>query len=89
MDHILPELSTMTRMSWVALHGMAHIFIELDKVVACVISLISFFVIVIFILSALWWIKIRGLWKLPDGETDLGKLGLILMGGAMLSKSLI
>ena len=44
----------------------------------------------VFILSALWWIKIRGLWKLPDGRDCLrGKLGLILMGRAMLSKSLI
>ena len=44
----------------------------------------------VFILSALWRIKIRGLWKLPDGRTDCGgKLGLVLMGGAMLSKSLI
>ena len=32
----------------------------------------------------------RCLWKLPDGKDWLwGKLGLILMGGAMLSKSLI
>ena len=46
--------------------------------------------IVVFILSALWWIRIRGLWKLPDGRDWLrGKLGLVLMGGAMLSKSLI
>ena len=44
----------------------------------------------VFILSALWWIRIIGLWKLPDGREWLwGKLGLILMGGAMLSKSLI
>ena len=27
-DHILSELFTMTCPSWVALHGMAHIFIE-------------------------------------------------------------
>ena len=27
----MSELSTMTRLSWVALHGMAHSFIELDK----------------------------------------------------------
>ena len=41
-------------------------------------------------LSALWWRRIRGLWKLPDGRDWLrGKLGLVLMGGAMLSKSLI
>ena len=33
VDHILSELSTMTRLSWVALHGMAHSFIELDKAV--------------------------------------------------------
>ena len=31
VDHILSELSTMTRQSWVALHGMAHGFIELQK----------------------------------------------------------
>ena len=37
----MSELSTMTRPSWVALHGMAHSFIELDKAVVHVISLIS------------------------------------------------
>ena len=31
VDHILSELSSMTHQSWVALHGMAHSFIELDK----------------------------------------------------------
>ena len=45
VDHILSELSTMTRPSWVALHGMAHSFIELDKAVVHVIRLVSF----------LWW----------------------------------
>ena len=49
-----------------------------------------FSVIVVFILSSLWWIRIRGLWKLPDGRDWLwGKWGLVLMGRAMLSKSLI
>ena len=44
----------------------------------------------VFSLSALWWRRIRGLWKLPDGrDWQRGKLGLVLMGGAMLSKSLI
>ena len=44
----------------------------------------------VFILSALWWISIRGLWKLPDGRDWLrGKLALVLIGGVMLSKSLI
>ena len=40
--HILSEVSTMTHPSWVALHGMAHSFIELDKAVVHVISLVSF-----------------------------------------------
>ena len=45
VDHILSELSTMTCPSWVALHGMAHSFSELDKAVVHVIRLVSF----------LWW----------------------------------
>ena len=46
--------------------------------------------IVVFILSALWWRRIRDSWKLPDGRDWLrGKLGLVLMGRAMLGKSLI
>ena len=35
-------ISTMTCMSWVALQGMAHSFIELDKAVVHVIRLVSF-----------------------------------------------
>ena len=31
VGHILSELFTMTHLSWVALHGMAHSFIELQK----------------------------------------------------------
>ena len=42
VDHMLSELYTMTRLSWVAPHGMAHSFIELDKAVFHVIRLISF-----------------------------------------------
>ena len=61
MDHILSELSTLTSPSWVALQGMAHSFIELDKAVVhgvhVIILIVSFFfyvcVIVVFILSAL------------------------------------
>ena len=34
--------STMTHPSWMALHGMAHSFIELDKAVVHVIRLVSF-----------------------------------------------
>ena len=42
VDHVLSDLSTMTRPSWVALHGMAYSFIELDKAVVHVIRLVSF-----------------------------------------------
>ena len=42
VDHILSELSIMTRTFWVALHGMAHSFTELDKAVVHVIILVSF-----------------------------------------------
>ena len=43
-----------------------------------------------FILSALCWRRIRGLRKLPDGRDSLwGRLGLVLMGRAMFSKSLV
>ena len=50
--HFLSELSTVAQPSLVALHGMAHSFIELDKAVVCVIRLVSF-PIVVFSLSAL------------------------------------
>ena len=42
VDHVLSELSTMTHLSWVALHGMAHSFIELEKAVFHVTRLVSF-----------------------------------------------
>ena len=42
VDYVLSELSTMTRPSWVALQGMAYRFIELDKAVIQVISVVSF-----------------------------------------------
>ena len=38
----MSDLSTMTHPSWVALHGMAHSFTELDKAVVHVIRLVSF-----------------------------------------------
>ena len=50
----------------------------------------EFSVTVVSILSALWWISIKDLWKLPDGRDWLrGNLSLALMVRAMLSKSLI
>ena len=42
VDQVLSEVSSMTCPSWVALHGMAHSFNELDKAVVYVISLVSF-----------------------------------------------
>ena len=42
VDHVLSELSTITCPSWVALHGMAHSFIELDKAVVHVIRSVTF-----------------------------------------------
>ena len=42
VDRVLSELSTMTCLSLVALHGMAHSFIELDNAVVHVIRLVSF-----------------------------------------------
>ena len=39
---VCSELSTMTHPSWLALHGMAQNFIELDKAVFHVIRLVSF-----------------------------------------------
>ena len=74
VDHILSELSTMTCPNWVTLQAMAHSFIELDWLWPMwSVWLVS--VIVVFILSALWWMRIRGLRKLPDGRDWLrGKL---------------
>ena len=42
VDHVFLELSIMTHPSWVALHSIAHSFIELDKAVVHVINLIGF-----------------------------------------------
>ena len=42
VDHILSELSTMTHLYRVALHSMAHSFIELDRALVHVVGLISF-----------------------------------------------
>ena len=44
----------------------------------------------LLLLTFLWWMRLRGLCKLPDGRDWLwGKLGLALVGGAMLNKALI
>ena len=66
---VLSQLPTMTHMSWVALCGMTHNFVDLDKAVIHMISLISFL--------WLWFsfcllfedkISLRGSWKLPVGQ---------------------
>ena len=42
----------------------------------------------LFLLSAFWWISIKGLWKHLDGRDWLwGKLGLILVGSSVQSLS--
>ena len=79
----------MTCPSWVALHGMAHSFIELDRAV------VMWSVWLIFCDCCFHSVcplrdKVKRLWKLPDERDWLwGKLGLFLMLRAMLSKSLI
>jgi len=64
VNHVLSKLSTITHVSWVALHSLAYSFIELDKAVVHVISLISFL--------WLWFsfcLPLKGLGKkLPDGR---------------------
>ena len=80
----------MTHLSWVALHGMAHSFIELDKAAVHVMRFDSLvFCDCDFQSSALWWRRMRDLWKLPDGRLTEGELGLVLIGGAILNKFLI
>ena len=89
IDHILSELSLLTCPSWVALQGMAYSFVELDKTMVHVIRLVSFLYCDFQSVCPLVE-KIRGLWKLPDGRHWLkGNLGLVLLGWAMISKSLI
>ena len=48
VDHILSELSTMTHLSWVAVHDMACSFNELDK---AVVHVIKFWSIEMFIIG--------------------------------------
>ena len=90
VDHVLSELSTMTCpiLGGPTHHGSQFYWVRQGCGPCDQIG--QFSVIVVFILSALWGRRIRGLWKLPDGRDRLrGKLGLVLMGGVMLSKSLI
>ena len=63
VDHVLSELSIMTRPSWVALHSAALSFTELDKAVVHVSGSVSFLWFW-FILCTLWWMRIRDLCNL-------------------------
>ena len=65
---------------------MAHSFVELDKAVVHVISLISFLWLW-FSFCPLLWEEAYGSFLM--GKTDWGKLSLVLMGRAMLHKSLV
>ena len=79
VDHILSELSTRTRPSWVALHGKIHSFIELDKAVVHVVSLISFLWLWFsFCLPSMWKGQeaYRGFWW---EWLNVWKLGLVLI----------
>ena len=82
----LAELSTMTCPSWVALHSVAHSFIESDNAVVHVISLVSFlwFWFSFYLPSDGWGLDACRNFLM--GETDRGNLGLVLTGGARLSK---
>ena len=87
VDHILSEIS-MTCPSWVALHGMAQFHWVRQRLW----SMWSIWLVLCDcgFHSVCLLMRIRGLWKLPDGRDWLwGKLGFSLVGRAMLSKSLI
>ena len=66
---------------------MAHSFIKVDEPVIYVISFVSF-LCCDFHLLALWWIRLRRLISFLMEKTE-GETGLVLMGRAMLSNSLI
>ena len=89
VDHILSELSTMTHLSWVTLHSMAHSFIELEKAVSMWLDWLVFYDCGFQSVCPLIE-KDKRLKELPEGRDWLrGNLGLVLMGRAMLSNSLI
>ena len=56
----------MTRPSWVALHGMAHSFIELEKAVVHVIRLVSF----LWLWFAVWIIMVIQIYALISNAKE-------------------
>ena len=89
VDHILSELSTMTCLSWVALQGMAHSFIGLDKAVVHVIRLVSFlwlwFLSVCPLMPSLSTCHLTGVSLTLDGVYPLMPQFLTLDVGYLLS----
>ena len=99
VNHILSELSTMILPSWVALHGMAHSFTELEKAVVHVIRLFSFLLLWFSVFvpsdvegreayrsSMMWQTDWGGNWVLfwSVGPTSVNLLSnFLLMGGAV------
>ena len=89
VDYVVSELSTMTWLSWVALHSMAHSFIELDKAWSMWSVWLAFCDCGFHsvcplrgkdkrLREASWW-----------GRLTVMETGSCSVGGAMLSKSLI
>ena len=85
--HILSELFTMTRLSCMALHGMAYSFIELDKAVVHVVRFVSFLWLWFSVclssdgqgkklMEAFWWES------LTKGEKKATELALFLTSPA-------
>ena len=74
----LSDLSTMTHLSWVALQGMAHSFIELDKAVIYAISLGSFLWLWLsFCLPSDGWDE-EACWSFLMGGTGCGGIRVLL-----------
>ena len=89
VDHFLSELSIMTYSSWVALQGMAPSFIELDKTVVHVINWLVFCYFGFQSVCPLMEKDMRLMEASSWERLTERKLRLVLMGEAMLSKSLI
>ena len=87
VDSVLSELSHIpVCLGW---PYMAWFIVSLSYRRLCSTWSIWLVFVIVFVVI-LWWRRIRGLWKLPNGRDWLReKLGLVLLGGAMVNKSLI
>ena len=66
VDHVLSEHFIMTCPSWLALHGMAHSFIDLYKAVIHIIIWVSLLWLW-FLFWRLWECNCSFFWLLPEG----------------------